>query len=81
MEEPSADSDTNDPRVRYGPVTVPVGQYFAMGDNRDNSEDSRYWGFLPRENIKGKAVLIYWSFGPDENFAATRWNRLFHQVR
>ena len=51
-----------DVRERYGPVTVPPDRFFVMGDNRDNSEDSRYWGFLPRENIKGKALLIYWSF-------------------
>jgi signal peptidase I len=51
-----------DVRERYGPVTVPASQYFVMGDNRDNSQDSRYWGFLPRENVKGKALLIYWSY-------------------
>ena len=51
-----------DVRERYGPVTVPVNQYFVIGDNRDNSQDSRYWGFLPREYIKGKAVIIYWSY-------------------
>jgi len=51
-----------DVRERYGPVTVPPDQYFAMGDNRDNSQDSRYWGFLPRDYVKGKALVIYWSY-------------------
>ena len=57
-----------DVRERYGPVRVPDDQYFVMGDNRDNSQDSRYWGFLPRSYIKGRALMIYWSFdsGPEQ---------------
>jgi signal peptidase I len=48
--------------VVNGEVVVPQGYYFAMGDNRDQSLDSRYWGFVPRENIIGKPLIIYWSF-------------------
>ena len=71
-----------DVRRQYGPVTVPAGQYFMMGDNRDNSQDSRYWGFLPREYVKGKALFVYFSFAeePGGPLSAIRWNRLFHQI-
>jgi signal peptidase I len=48
--------------VKNGELVVPEGNYFAMGDNRDNSLDSRYWGFVPRENIIGKPLLIFWSY-------------------
>jgi len=44
----------------YGPVTVPAGQFFVLGDNRNNSEDSRFFGYVPRANIIGKALFIYW---------------------
>jgi signal peptidase I len=48
--------------VVNGELVVPEGNYFAMGDNRDNSADSRYWGFVPRENIIGKPLVIFWSY-------------------
>jgi signal peptidase I len=48
-------------RDQFGPFTVPAGQYFAMGDNRDHSNDSRYWGPVPRSLIKGRAFMVYWS--------------------
>jgi len=70
----------------YGPVTVPPGHYFMMGDNRDNSEDSRYWGFMPANYIKGKALFVYFSFSDAEEraaggpFSSVRWRRLLHQI-
>lgn len=54
-----------------GEVVIPAGFYFAMGDNRDSSLDSRYWGFVPRENIIGKPLIIYWSYdAPTEQLAS-----------
>ena len=61
-------------------LIVPEGQYFVLGDNRDDSKDSRYWGFVPRENIVGRPLLIYWSVRsaePDVT-ATTPGDRLFH---
>lgn len=64
LEPPSNGQEVTsfDVRERYGPVTVPPDRYFVMGDNRDNSQDSRYWGFLPSKYIKGQAMMIYWSY-------------------
>ena len=57
--------DAGSIRDNFGPAIVPKGHYFVMGDNRDNSEDSRYWGYLNRELIHGKALIMYWSWAPD----------------
>jgi len=54
-------------RDNFGPYVVPVGEYFVMGDNRDDSRDSRFWGSVPEENILGKAIFVYWSWEPDPN--------------
>lgn len=55
------------PRDNFGPVTVPEDSLFVLGDNRDQSYDSRFWGFVPIKNVKGNALIIYWSWD-SENF-------------
>jgi signal peptidase I len=82
---PPSDGENGSPNFNvlenYGPVTVPADHYFMMGDNRDNSEDSRYWGFMPRDYVKGKALFIYFSFGDQPGlFSNIRWTRLLHQI-
>lgn len=84
MEAPRAETEpvSDDVRQDYGPVTVPSDQYFMMGDNRDNSEDSRFWGFLPKNYIKGKAEFMYFSLGDDASFLnGIRWERIGTIVR
>jgi signal peptidase I len=66
-------------RDNFGPLTVEPGKLFMMGDNRDNSNDSRYWGTLEMDLVKGRAMFLYWSWDPDKNWP--RWNRIFQPIR
>jgi signal peptidase I len=66
----------------WGPVVVPRDSFFMMGDNRDSSYDGRYWGFLPRQNVRGRPLVVYFSYDPSSWRAlpfltAVRWSRLF----
>ena len=67
---PGNAGDTTFCGYAYGcdPTTVPPDSHFVMGDSRDNSQDSRYWGFVKREKIKGKAIVIYWSWDGDQHW-------------
>lgn len=70
----------------WGPLTVPAGVLFVLGDNRDASYDSRYWGFVPAVNVLGRPRMIYWSFDPASPkpapfFAAARWERFGQLIR
>ena len=79
--------------VKKGELIVPADKYFVLGDNRDESLDSRYWGFVPRENVIGRPLVIYWSFRRDDdddgpspadgklNRLAAVFVRLYHDTR
>ena len=77
------DPATYEPDLQdWGPIVVPPDSFFMMGDNRDNSYDGRYWGFLPRVNVRGRPLIVYFSYEADSwrplpFFTAIRWSRIF----
>ncbi len=72
-------------RDNWGPIVVPADGYLVLGDNRDDSEDSRYWGFVPVDAIRGRPLVVYYSYKPEGTGTApwltrVRWDRIGHRV-
>lgn len=63
---------------QLGPIVVPEGEVFLLGDHRDNSDDSRYWGMVPKKNLDGKVILVWFSVDPETS--GVRWNRIFKNL-
>jgi len=78
-EEPTHDN--------WGPIVVPAGHFFMMGDSRYNSKDSRYWSFVPRENIRGQPMFVYYAYNADDSdkplpfITDIRWGRIGHRIK
>ncbi len=68
-------------RDNFGPYVVPPENYFVLGDNRDDSRDSRFWGPVPQEHIKGKAVFVYWSWEPDPDAPAWEFPYIVNAIQ
>ena len=86
VERPASIRDYRPTRDNWGPIVVPAGKLFTLGDNRDNSEDSRWWGFLDESAVKGRPMFVYYSFQRDLTrsfpwITGVRWDRIGEVIR
>jgi len=82
----AAEASVHPSRNNWGPLVVPKDKYFVLGDNRDNSSDSRYWGFVPDSLVRGRPMFVYYSYEPDATqsmpwLTRIRWDRIGARVR